>query len=310
MGSKILILGNGFDLDLGLKTRYSDFWSSTLWTQAKNQCQEPYLVKSLERYRVTHHWFDLESGLEKGAFSLNKKLGTDFDNTNYLQSFQLLKDKLKLYIQNQQSSFSPPKNCVAEYLLREITYNGAFRRIYTFNYTDLKYLASQMNVDSLPDCIHVHGSLESGDDIILGIETEDFKSIPEQLTFLIKSNSQYYRNNSLLDDITNADEVIFFGHSINGMDFPYFKEYFRMLSQRNDPEEKKRRVTIITYDETSSSQIKDNMRFNGIDVRTLYNRVKLDFILTKDINDGSDFQTKKLSNLLHNLKSTGFISRY
>lgn len=307
MGSKILILGNGFDLDLGLNTRYSDFWDSDLWTQAKNQCQEPYLVKSLERYRVTHHWFDLESGLKEGAAVQKNNLGSGFNNSKYQQSFHLLKDTLKQYIQEQQLCFQPKISCVAGQLLDVI---DAFNRIYTFNYTLLDEIAPRIGIDTLPTCFHVHGSLESGDDIILGIETEDFKSIPEQLTFLIKSNSQYYRNNNLLDDITNADEVIFFGHSINGMDFPYFKEYFRMLSQRNDPEEKKRRVTIITYDETSSSQIKDNMRSNGIDVRTLYNRVKLDFILTKGIYDGSDFQTKKLSNLLHNLKSTGFISRY
>lgn len=31
MAKKILILGNGFDIDLGLKTRYSDFANSKIW---------------------------------------------------------------------------------------------------------------------------------------------------------------------------------------------------------------------------------------------------------------------------------------
>lgn len=31
MAKKILILGNGFDIDLGLKTRYSDFANSEIW---------------------------------------------------------------------------------------------------------------------------------------------------------------------------------------------------------------------------------------------------------------------------------------
>jgi hypothetical protein len=30
---KVLIIGNGFDLDLGLKTRYSDFAKSKEWNQ-------------------------------------------------------------------------------------------------------------------------------------------------------------------------------------------------------------------------------------------------------------------------------------
>lgn len=31
MAKKILIIGNGFDIDLGLKTRYSDFSDSKDW---------------------------------------------------------------------------------------------------------------------------------------------------------------------------------------------------------------------------------------------------------------------------------------
>lgn len=31
MAKKILILGNGFDIDLGLKTRFSDFANSKIW---------------------------------------------------------------------------------------------------------------------------------------------------------------------------------------------------------------------------------------------------------------------------------------
>lgn len=31
MAKKLLILGNGFDIDLGLKTRYSNFANSDIW---------------------------------------------------------------------------------------------------------------------------------------------------------------------------------------------------------------------------------------------------------------------------------------
>lgn len=31
MAKKILIIGNGFDIDLGLRTRYSDFAKSNIW---------------------------------------------------------------------------------------------------------------------------------------------------------------------------------------------------------------------------------------------------------------------------------------
>ena len=31
MAKKLLIIGNGFDIDLGLRTRYSDFAKSKIW---------------------------------------------------------------------------------------------------------------------------------------------------------------------------------------------------------------------------------------------------------------------------------------
>lgn len=33
MEEGILVLGNGFDFDLGLHTRYSEFWESERWTE-------------------------------------------------------------------------------------------------------------------------------------------------------------------------------------------------------------------------------------------------------------------------------------
>lgn len=80
MEGGLLILGNGFDLDLGLHTRYSEFWDSDRWKEIKKTCPEQYLVTSLERYRITNHWFDLESGLKDGAARLLKRLNDSFDN--------------------------------------------------------------------------------------------------------------------------------------------------------------------------------------------------------------------------------------
>lgn len=37
MHKKIIILGNGFDLDFGLNTRYHDFMKSKTWVKAKEQ---------------------------------------------------------------------------------------------------------------------------------------------------------------------------------------------------------------------------------------------------------------------------------
>lgn len=297
MEDGLLIIGNGFDLDLGLHTRYSEFWDSDRWKEMKNTCPEQYLITSLERYRITNHWFDIESGLQDGAAKLLKKLNGSFDNRNYYDSFQILKSELKSYIKNQQESFEPNTNSVAEQILHTIDSNNSLKSIYTFNYTDIKDISNRFHISELPPVNFIHGSLYPNDDIILGIEVEDFSSIPSQLTFLIKSNSPYYHSSNLLDALEMSENIIFFGHSINGMDYPYFKEFFERLVSLPRELHKKKNVTIITYDMESEMQIKDNLRRNGIDVRSLYNKVALDFILTKEVYNGNEVELRNLENL-------------
>ena len=298
MESGLLILGNGFDLDLGLHTRYSDFWENDGWKEAQLSCPEKYLVQSLEKYRITHNWFDLESGLLFGATRVLKSLPRNYDGTDYLASFQILINELRKYIQGQQEHFTPNNDSVAEQILRAINSKPLFKGIYTFNYTDITKMSERFHVSLLPPVYYMHGSLQPNDQIILGVEVEDFASIPSPLTFLIKSNSPYYHYNNLLNDLEMAEDVVFFGHSINGMDFPYFKDYFLRLENMPIIHHRKRHVTIITYDEFSAMQIKDNFRANGIDVRGLYNKVALEFILTKGIYNDNRAEKEKLNELL------------
>ena len=62
---------------------------------------------------------------------------------------------------------------------------------------------------------------------------------------------------------------------------------------------RKKSVTIITYDAESEMQIKDNLRRNGIDVRSLFNKVTLNFILTKEIYKGNEMELRKLDKSFH-----------
>lgn len=67
--NKILIIGNGFDLDLGLKSSYSHFTSSKKWTgfyisypeYRKEYCLAKYLYEASQ----IKNWFDLELELYK-----------------------------------------------------------------------------------------------------------------------------------------------------------------------------------------------------------------------------------------------------
>lgn len=302
MDEGLLILGNGFDLDLGLHTRYSEFWESERWQNAKKTCPEQYLITSLEKYRVTHNWFDLESGLQDGAIRLRNRLNSNFTANQYYDSYHILINELKEYILEQQEHFTPKENSVAEQFLHSVGSSNSLKCIYSFNYTDINTICERFHVDHLPPVNHVHGSLKAGEHIILGIEVEDFEEIPPQLTFLIKSNSPYYHYTHLLKDLEDADDVIFFGHSVNGMDFPYFKDYFLKIATLPIAQTVYKHITIITYDEQSAMQIKDNFRRNGIDVRNLFNKVSLEFIMTNGIYNGSEGEIDKFESLKKKLE--------
>ena len=108
--------------------------------------------------------------------------------------------------------------------MKAVTENGYFDEIYTFNYTDVNKVLDKAGRWAPMKITYIHGSLGKNDNIILGIETD--KPIHKDYQFLFKTNSRYYRFNSLIESMGKANEIIFFGHSINGMDFPYFKNFF------------------------------------------------------------------------------------
>lgn len=57
--NRLLIIGNGFDLDLGRKTRYSDFAKSEFWPKDLDSD----LYEHLNQKSKIERWFDLEGEL-------------------------------------------------------------------------------------------------------------------------------------------------------------------------------------------------------------------------------------------------------
>ena len=84
--------------------------------------------------------------------------------------------------------------------------------------------------------------------------------------------------------LLEAKEIVFFGHSVNEMDFCYFREFFQTVCASPDSI---RHLTIITYDEQSERNIKDNIRNQGISVTDLYNNLwTFEFIHTQNVYTG------------------------
>ena len=300
MGKKILILGNGFDLDLGLKSRYRDFMTSSTWkgVEGREYILTCNLLRYLEEKNEIETWFDAESELLNYALEMTEGTyaspqETDRDGHIFFLAM------LKKYLTKEQENYKLNSSRVADMLMKAVVANGFFDEIYTFNYTDVNKVLSKVGLFVPIQITYMHGSLREHDNIILGIETD--KPIHKDYQFLFKTNSRFYRYNSLIESMEKADEIVFFGHSINGMDFPYFKDFF--MKQASSSEDVKRKyITIFTYDEASDEQIRNNFREAGVNLRDLMQRNNLTFIETKLLNLGDGAEQRKWNELMEHLK--------
>lgn len=138
------------------------------------------------------------------------------------------------------------------------------------------------------------------DDIVLGCDLKKGEKVNRQLSFMYKYN-MLNKANHVARHILEAKEVIFFGHSINEMDFCYFREFFKEASAAPKPI---RHLSIITYDETSERNIKDNIQNQGISVSDLYSNLwTFDFIHTKNVYDRKKEDVEKWNNMIDRLMS-------
>ena len=148
-----------------------------------------------------------------------------------------------------------------------------------------------------PEIINIHGGVET-DSIILGVENVDIRKLAPGYSFLFKSNNVNYKSTDFVTDIEGANEVIIFGHSLNDFDFVYFKDYITNLLKVRD---KRKRLTIVTYNEDSRMQMLDNIRRQGFSIVDLFQYSLIDVILSSKIEDKESPDYIKFHNLLKSI---------
>ena len=286
----VLILGNGFDLDLGLKTSYKDFVESSYWPFEKSNCYEentlPYFLNDCLGKVDT--WYDLEEALAKFASQSNGHIENYIIEKN--KAFlKILIQKLREYLKNQEDSFvemmcentHTKRKTSAHYVLEQFL-QKEIRSIYTFNYTNLYRIANKLILGFDDTYTFVHGSLAK-DNIILG--TGDQRNLNDEYFDFHKSASPYYESNDLVVDLNSADEVYIFGHSLGLNDHDYFSDFFKMASTNvhRTFHSGKLKVRIFTLDEKSEMNIKKQlMRLTEKHLTGLY--AHCDFEILKTSN--------------------------
>lgn len=269
----VLVLGNGFDLDFGLHTSYADFLKSNKWRDLIDefipQSRTNSLLSYLEKQKGINLWFNLEDALKEFAMCKEKATNPEADE----REFEALRNALKCFIADDEDirRDNGDEYSVSIRFLKALFGEIQKNPIYTFNYTPLEEIIKYKccGLKSGP-ITYVHGNTKS--DIVLGFELSDGETIVSGYDFMRKSVQiqKLGIKNHIADDILSAKEVIFFGHSLNNNDAPYFSEYFEVLL--ND--QTGRHATFFTKDSSSTIGMKECLGEEKTDMLLQRNKVK------------------------------------
>lgn len=298
----VFIIGNGFDLDLGLPTKYSDFANSEYWpisasedtvlkdvnNNEANKTKTLSLEDAIEKAKNRETWFDLEGELleySKQREDIKHKfyvLSNRESSDNVKKSvgcLNKLRNSLNEYISSVQDKHEICRECKASDVLKAIVGNGYFESIYSFNYTDLNAIGKKLGIANEIKYTHLHGNV-SDKSIILGVDETKLRKGYE---IFHKSSSRYYRSHDLYNALSAAKEIVFFGLSFGSIDYSYFDRFFRKISEGESiSDEAKQYVTLFTKDDSSRLSIVSNLRNMGINIQRLYAQSHFQIICTSD----------------------------
>lgn len=257
-----LVLGNGFDIDLGLHTKYSEFADpkNKEWNDFLNmtgtiikQCFCTEFVDHMLHARKHELWFDIETEILKFA---NEHTDLSEGQIGLIRrQYETLANCLRIYIYRQTVTTAINECSLAKNLLNKLSEIKHPVGIYSFNYTNCIKLCNCNNRDCFK--LHpIHGTLFY--DMTLGCRAYNGCKENTQLDFLYKPTIDF-QNNILRQNLTSATEVIIFGHSLNNMDYCYFKDFFDAVESGRHI---CRHLTIICKDVNSENQIMENLKKN------------------------------------------------
>lgn len=245
----LFIIGNGFDINHGIKSKYSDFRE---WLEVHG---DKNLIFFLEYFfsNTTDVWSNLEEAL--GTYNEEDML--DF----YNPKSEINYDRSYLYVDSvtdmPKDVVSPNIDLFKEYYKEWVEsvdiscaskkFNLSNEALYlNFNYTDT--LETVYNI--MPsNILHIHGSRLNKDEYIVGhncfrnpldtydesklyFESDALSRIIEFMNSLRKNPEDIIkRNENFFFKLSNIQQIIVYGHSMSSIDWPYFKKIIDNVSK-------------------------------------------------------------------------------
>ena len=285
----VIVLGNGFDLDLGWDTSYKSFYEKHKGWEAHKTDEDDlfqYVIK-----QAPGNWFDFERTLHEYALHRAEKPYPEkeaYKIDRDIQDYNTFKEQLARFI-TEGSKLSVIEDSHAYRLLE--AYVGAKKRnkampsslssinLFSYNYTPLLSVIRRIEPNMKIGYIPVHGMVERNN-IIFGFH--DDPNVPKEYRSIQKSMDDNYKSSYIVTESLKADYLIFFGLSLGYIDGVYFKNLFEQISNLSNPQMINKHIVFITKDANTEKNIKSNLLDMGINLQLLYNSNVVNFIYTDD----------------------------
>lgn len=245
----LFIIGNGFDISHGIKSRYSDF-RDWLISQKKNN-----LVGLMDIFFSNERdvWGNLEAALgeyDEGSVLSYCRPDEEFDFDHSLSSAARVEDSPNAIFLPVLEDF---KDCFKEWV-DSINLIGVQKEKHlpidalylTFNYTD-----TLETIYGIPphNIAHIHGSRQLNDEYIIGhnntrnpsdawddecldFECQAKENIINWMNELVKNYRDNIRKHQdFFNRIINVKQIITYGHSMSEIDWPYFEEIISKIGR-------------------------------------------------------------------------------
>lgn len=280
--STVIVIGNGFDIDLGWRTSYRDFYECKKgWEMFKTDEDDlfQYIIK-----HVAENWFDFERTLHEYCVKKSKEDVPEDIISKDLNTYKSLKSELGFFIR-ERSKEAVNKHSFAYRLLEKYVEVCRYRLssdsvplLFSFNYTALDDVAKQIDPKWKFSYNPLHGTL-TGNNIIFGFH--DDMNIRKEYRDLQKSSDNTYNPAEFVTPLMDSNNIIFFGVSMGFIDSVYFEEMFKRVSVVGGFRERMhKKITFITKNEQTKREIKNNLQDIGIGIQMLSVTNSVNYILT------------------------------
>lgn len=307
----MIILGNGFDVALGIETRYSQFYK-------KSQALRNYANKG---NRLCQHildniqdgyWSDLENGLYHYSLSMTKKYGAgDKEQTEkFEREFNELREALFNYL-NKVAVVPVHALDQAPALGLNLEWHKLEPQYLTFNYSINTANTASMNGryilngdDSINESrfVYQHGSIYNmqdkknrcPEDIVVGIDPYT-QLVEEAHSFLYKTHQYLHDLNLTLEYIREKMFYVIYGCSVGESDATYFREIF-------NTNQKGKTFLIYGFGQSALDSINANIqRLCGISVGVLGKNNKVYMLDVTKVEETREITRAVVENYLKTL---------